>query len=118
MILAGKHDSRRHSSAGFTENVVVVEASCQMLEVLSFFLSGKGLTSFNKINRVNFSGENRKTALSRLSIFSEFQKKDFLSLVVVFVLESKGYDTEDILPRFFKSIPFPLLKRETYPRAC
>ena len=77
VILAGKHDSRRHSSAGFTENVVVVEASCQMLEVLSFFLSGKGLTSFNKINRVNFSGENRKTALSRLSIFSEFEKNTF-----------------------------------------
>ena len=43
MILAGKHDSRRHSSAGFTENVVVVEASCQMLEVLSFFFIGEGL---------------------------------------------------------------------------
>ena len=88
-----------------------------MSNVRSFIilLSGEGLTSFNKINRVNFSGENRKTTLSRLSIFLEYKKN---SLVVVFVLESKGYNTEDILPRFFKSLPFPLLKLETYPLAC
>ena len=88
-----------------------------MSNVRSFIilLSGEGLTSFNKINRVNFSGENRKTTLSRLSIFLEYKKN---SLVVVFVLESKGYNTEDILPRFFKLLPFPLLKLETYPLAC
>ena len=36
VILAGKGDSRRHPTTDFSENVVVAEASYQMLEVLSF----------------------------------------------------------------------------------
>ena len=36
VILAGKDDSRRHPTTDFSENVVVAEASYQMLEVLSF----------------------------------------------------------------------------------
>ena len=47
VILARKHDSRRHSSMSFSENVVVSETSYQMLEVLSLWLR-EGLTSFNK----------------------------------------------------------------------
>ena len=35
-ILAGKHDSHGHSGTKFRMNVVVVEMSYQMLEVLSF----------------------------------------------------------------------------------
>ena len=35
--MAGKRGSRRHSSTGFGENVVVAEARYQMLEALSFF---------------------------------------------------------------------------------
>ena len=34
-MLAGKRDSRRHSTTSFNENVVVAEKSYQMLEVLS-----------------------------------------------------------------------------------
>ena len=34
-MLAGKRDSRRHSTMTFNENVVVAEKSCQMLEVLA-----------------------------------------------------------------------------------
>ena len=36
MVLAGKRDSRRHSTTSFTENAVVVETTYQMYEVLSF----------------------------------------------------------------------------------
>ena len=36
VILAGKHDSHRHSTTSFSEKVVVAEASYQMLEVLAF----------------------------------------------------------------------------------
>ena len=35
-MLAGKRDSRRHSTTSFNENVVVGKTSYQMLEVLSF----------------------------------------------------------------------------------
>ena len=35
VILAGKYDSRRHSTTGFSENVEVKGTSWQMLEVLS-----------------------------------------------------------------------------------
>ena len=56
-ILAGKRDSCSHPTTTFSGNVVVVETSYQMLEVLSFCYPGKGLlTSFNKNNRDNFSG--------------------------------------------------------------
>ena len=36
VILAGKRDSRRHSTTSFRKNVVVTEISFQMLEVQSF----------------------------------------------------------------------------------
>ena len=35
-ILAGKRDSRCHSTTSFRENVAVAETSYQMLEMLSF----------------------------------------------------------------------------------
>ena len=35
-ILAGKCGSRRQSATSFSENVVVVKAGYQMLEILSF----------------------------------------------------------------------------------
>ena len=34
--MAGKRDSRRRTTTGFSENVVVMETMYQMLEVLSF----------------------------------------------------------------------------------
>ena len=36
-ILAGKRDSSHHSTTSFNENVVVMETSFKMLEVLSFY---------------------------------------------------------------------------------
>ena len=49
---------RHHSTTSFSENVVVVETSYQMLEVFFLFLrSGEGLTSFNLDNSANFSCE-------------------------------------------------------------
>ena len=53
VILAGKRDSRRHSTTSFFENVAAVF-------FLSFFIlrSGEGSTSFKKYNRVLFYGEN------------------------------------------------------------
>ena len=43
VILAGKRDSGRHSTTSFSENVVVVETSYQMSEVLSFCYLGRAL---------------------------------------------------------------------------
>ena len=58
--LAGKRNSRRHSSTGLNENIAVAEKSYQMLEVLLIILQcGEGLTSFSKNNHVNFSSEKR-----------------------------------------------------------
>ena len=57
VILAGKRDNRCHSTTDFGENLLVAEANYQMLEVLSFLRSWEILTSFNKNNRVNFSGK-------------------------------------------------------------
>ena len=57
VILAGKSGSRRHSTTSFSENVEVAETSYQMLQVLSLFGSGEGVTSFTKGNRANFSSE-------------------------------------------------------------
>ena len=57
---------RRHPATVFCENVVVAEASYQILEVL---LRGKGLTSFNKNNCANFAGEKMTMKLSGASLF-------------------------------------------------
>ena len=59
-ILAGKRDSRRRFTTGFSENVKVTEKSYQMLEVY-YFRSGEGLTSFNENIRTNFSDEPKRT---------------------------------------------------------
>ena len=54
VILAGKRDSRRHSTTSFFENVAVVF-------FLSFYIlwSGEGSTSFKEYNRVLFYGEKK-----------------------------------------------------------
>ena len=59
-ILAGKRDSRRRFTTGFSENVKVTEKSYQMLEVYHV-RSGEGLTSFNENIRSNFSDEQKRT---------------------------------------------------------
>ena len=57
--MAGKDDSHRHSSSSISENVAVVETS--YLTVTSFIIlrSGEGLTSFNRDNSVDFSGDSK-----------------------------------------------------------
>ena len=52
VILAGKSDSRRHSTTSFSENVVVAKTTCQMLGILSF-------TYFKGNKRPNFCGEKK-----------------------------------------------------------
>ena len=49
VILAGKRDSRRHSTTNFAENVVVTKTSYQMLEAkFYYFRLEEGLNSLNK----------------------------------------------------------------------
>ena len=74
VISAGKRDGRRHSTTSFSENVVVAKTSYR--NVRSYHLrSGEGLTSFNKNNRANFSGEKSEMKLSGVSIFLAYAKK-------------------------------------------
>ena len=48
VISAGKRDSRRHSTARFSENVVVAKTSYRKVRSFIILRSGEGLTSFNK----------------------------------------------------------------------
>ena len=57
--LAGKRDSRRHSTTKISENVVVVETSYQMLKFYQVLRSGEGLTSSTEDNSANLSGEKK-----------------------------------------------------------
>ena len=74
---------------------VVAETSYQTLEIFLIFQSIEGLTSFNKDNRANLSGEKekRKTMMHCGRRFFENTRKILKSnfvLVVVLVFESKG----------------------------
>ena len=51
VILAGKRDSRRHTTTSFSEEVVVAGISYQMSRSFIILLSGEGLTSFSINNR-------------------------------------------------------------------
>ena len=44
VILAGKRDSRRHSTTSFSENVVMAETNYQMLEEVLSFCAQKQIT--------------------------------------------------------------------------
>ena len=58
VILAGKRDSRRRSTMGFGQNVVVEETSYRILEVYLFCNRQRAKTSPKKITySTNFSGE-------------------------------------------------------------
>ena len=65
----GKSGSRRHSTASFSESVVVAGTSYQMLELFSILQSGEGSTSFNNDNSANVSGEKSTMKNSGVSIF-------------------------------------------------
>ena len=64
-ILAGKRDSRRHSTTSFSETVVVAKTSYQMLEFLSFCDRERALTLSIKIQLM-------KTSTMKLSGMSTF----------------------------------------------
>ena len=75
-ILEGKCGSRRQSTTSFSENVVVVKAGYQILEILKFSIAtGSGLnqvlTSFNGNKPANFGGQKSTMMLSGGVYFGE-----------------------------------------------
>ena len=56
--MVGKYDSHRHSATSFSENVVLVNTSYEVSQVLFSFLFrlGDGLTSFNQDKSANLFG--------------------------------------------------------------
>ena len=58
VVLAGKRDSRRHSTTSFSENVVVAETSYQNVRSFIVLQTVEGLTS-NKGKSANVSCENK-----------------------------------------------------------
>ena len=58
VILAGKREGS-YSTTSFSLNVVVAETSCQILDRFIILRSREGVTSFNKDNSANFSGESK-----------------------------------------------------------
>ena len=67
VILAGKRDSRHHSTTSFSKNDV-------MIELLSFVI-GRGLTPFNKNNHANFSGQKKYKEALRGFYFLRIREK-------------------------------------------
>ena len=77
VILAGKSNSRRHSSSSFFENVVVAGNGGNKLSNVRIFiilLSGEGLTAFTINNRTNVFDEKSKMNLSGVSFFESTRK--------------------------------------------
>ena len=90
-MLAGKRDSRRHSTATFNENVVVAEKKLSNVRSFIILRSGEGLPSFNKENSANVSGEKKKYNKAFWNVYySRVNFQSYLFLVVVLLLESKG----------------------------
>ena len=54
--MAGKRDSRRHSTTSFSKNVVVAKTSYEMLD---YFAIETWFNLFRKGNSVNFSSEKK-----------------------------------------------------------
>ena len=62
--MAGKRGSRYHSTMSFSENVVVAETSCQMLQVLSFCDQERVQPPSLKVTVLTFVVKNGKMKLS------------------------------------------------------
>ena len=60
VILAGKRDSRRRSTMGFGQDVVVEETSYQMFEVLSFHVRKRAYPPTIKITMLTFHVKKKK----------------------------------------------------------
>ena len=63
VILAGKHDSRRRSTMGFGQNVVVEEISYQMFEVLSFHVRKRAYPPTIKITMLTFHMKKKRRSM-------------------------------------------------------
>ena len=85
----GKRDSRRHSTTGFSENVVVAGTSYQILDVLSFCYRERPKPSTIKINSLIFQVKKSTMKLSRL-LFESTWKNLKLNPVLVLVFKSKA----------------------------
>ena len=83
-MLVGKRDSRRHSTTGFSENVVVAGTSYQLLEVLSFCYRESAKPSPIKVNSLIFQVKKSTIKLSRL-LFEITRKNLKLNPVLVLV---------------------------------
>ena len=71
VILAGKCDSHRHSTTGFTKNVVVAKIGYQMLGILSFSDRETALPPSTEIGELIFVVKKSTMMLSGVSIFRE-----------------------------------------------
>ena len=71
VILAGKSDSRRHSSTSFSVDVVVAKTSYQMLGILSFSDREKALPPSKEMSMLTFVVKKSTMKLSGESIFRE-----------------------------------------------
>ena len=121
VILAGKRESRRHSTTSFSENVVMAKTSYQTLEVLS-------LCDWERVLSKR-RGEKGQWSLSGSLFFENTQKnlKANLVVVVVLVLKPKGLfcvqSANFELETFISSLSSPLTREAlasaaAVPRAC
>ena len=89
VILAAKSDSRRHSTTGFSKNVVATEASYQMLDVLLFCVRERAFKPHSiKITVLNFLVKKVRQFSFPGCLFFVNTRKTKLNLVLV--LESYG----------------------------
>ena len=79
VILAGKRDSRRHSSTSFSKNFVAAKTSYryEMLEVLLFCDRLRGLTCFKKITVLTFLVKKKYDEAFRDVFFLRIRQKNF-----------------------------------------
>ena len=73
--MAGKRDSRRHSTTSFSKNVVVAKTSYEMLDYQDYFAIETWFNLFQKDNSVNFSREKKYDEAFGMSFFKNTRKK-------------------------------------------
>ena len=69
VILAGRRDSRRHSTTSFCGNIVVAKTGYQMLGILSFSDRESALPPSTEISELTFVVKKSTMELSGVSIF-------------------------------------------------
>ena len=92
--MAGKRGSRRHSTTSFSESVVVAGTSYQMLKVLAFCNLERAQPPSITITVLTFLVKKSAMKNSGKIYFLTIREKTLKSnlvLVVVHVLESKGF---------------------------